>query len=228
MSRPSVLSAVLIAACASSPPVSSQADAPPPPRECLEADTAEAEVRRLTGMNMQSLEAALSREGLERFTPTELSPLREEGLHGPLPNGSVLRAEWEVFVDAEGRNVLTGPRVFMNCARDPSHEQPRFVRSRKGELLVLDAAPVPRSTREILSCGCPPHVFDGCGAYMPFTMQQLWVVPEGLRFGGIRRVPYDVVQVERAHARQEGCPAPIHPPSAPRGPSQPLPLPGLP
>jgi hypothetical protein len=242
MLHPFVWSAFLVAACTSAPQVTPPADAPPqeetvetlalqetaPPQGCLEPGEAEAAARRLEKLNTQSLEAALARAGLERFAPAELAQVMAEGHYYPAPPGrDPFHPEWGVFVDAEGRNVLAGPRVRMNCGADPHFQPPRFVRSGQGELFVLEAVPVARTTRDILSCGCPPHVFGGCGAYMPFTMQQRWVLPQGLRFGGIRRVPYEVVRVNRTYARQEGCPAPIYPPSAPRGPSRPVPPPGI-
>jgi hypothetical protein len=193
-------------------------------RACLVPAEADREARRLEKLNAETLDAAIARLGLERVELQALHPEIVEGMH-PHFGLERLRPEWSTEPDASGRTVLSGPQSRLHCPADPRFSQAAFVRRADGTILLLEAVEEPGATVEVLGCGCGPHAFPGCGAFMPHVLQQRWLLPAGSRFGGRQRVTWPSLAIERRWTQVEGCPPPVFPPSsAPGKPRPPSPL----
>lgn len=177
---------------------------------CLPASEASQIAACLDRKNGGSLERELGRQQLTRITLEESGTIRHPE-HRPVMPGTY-RAAWSTFRGEDRRMHVAGPVVFSNCPRD-ERPLPEFIVDREGGVFVLSAEPVTEREVALTICSCPPHVFGGCGAYMPSTSQTTWVLPEETRFGGTRSVRYPVAAIHREYTQTDGCPRPISPPS---------------
>jgi hypothetical protein len=111
------------------------------------------------------------------------------------------RTPWKVTT-VNGERVLPGEVIQSDCG--PSAPTVHFGTKRnhsvflKREILYrLEVTRPAVVTKSLTRCGCPDYS-GVCGAYDPSSDQPLWVLPEGVKYGGVLEIeaPQKVLDIK--------------------------------
>ena len=94
-----------------------------------------------------------------------------------------------------GDRVLPGEVVHSDCGPWSAPLIP--FGTKRGTLYRLEVTRPALVTKSLTRCGCPNHS-EVCGAYDPSSDQPLWVLPEGVKYGGVLEIeaPQKVLDIK--------------------------------
>ena len=91
--------------------------------------------------------------------------------------------------------VLPGEVIHSDCGSWSAPLIP--FGTKRGTLYRLEVTRPAVVTKSLTRCGCPNHS-EVCGAYDPSSDQPLWVLPEGVKYGGVLEIeaPQKVLDIK--------------------------------
>lgn len=170
---------------------------PPPNPYCDEQPDISSLQAEFNAYNDAAYASALEAKGVVRTT---MKLKRNSLTYDP---DAKERTPWKVTT-VNGDRVLPGEVIHSDCG--PSAPTVHFG-TKRGRSYRLEVTRPAVMTKSLTRCGCPNYS-GMCGEYSPSSDQPLWVLPDGVKYGGVLEIeaPQKVLDIKLNVSRR--CPGP--------------------